>query len=72
MTETRADREQELQALWAKDCIQLVRIYQAVIGSPQGQIPIPGVPPGRMIEVILNKEFPLSTLPPERSTFTAS
>jgi len=61
MTETREDREQELQRMGAADCIRLVRVYQNVIGTPNGQIPIPGVPLSRMIEVILKKEFPLTT-----------
>jgi len=60
MTETREDREQELQRMGAADCIRLVRVYQNVIGTPNGQIPIPGVPLSRMIEVILRKEFPLT------------
>ena len=63
MAETRADREQELQSVWASDCIRLVRIYQSVIGTPNGQIPIPGISPNRMIEAILRKEFPPATLP---------
>jgi len=63
MAETREDRETELQGVWASDCIRLVRIYQDVIGTPKGQIPIPGLPASRMIEVILKKEFPLTTSP---------
>jgi hypothetical protein len=61
MAETREDREKELQSVWALDCIRLVRIYQDVIGTPNGQIPIPGISPSRMIEMILKKEFPLTT-----------
>ena len=61
MAETREDRQQELQKVWTADCIQLVRIYQDAIGTPKGQIPIPGIPSSRMIEVILKKEFPLTT-----------
>ena len=64
MAETREDREKELQSVWALDCIRLVRIYQAVIGTPNGQIPIPGISPSRMIEVILKKEFPLTAASP--------
>jgi len=64
MAETREDREKELQRAWASDCIRLVRIYQDVIGTPNGQIPIPGIPPNRMIEVILRKEFPPTTTSP--------
>jgi len=60
MTETREDREQELQRMGAADCIRLVRVYQNVIGTPNGQIPIPGISLSRMIEVILRKEFPLT------------
>jgi len=56
---TREDRQNELQEIRGKDYIRLSRIYQDVIGTPQGQIPIPGNPPSRMIEVILKKEFPL-------------
>ena len=67
MAETREDREKELQSVWALDCIRLVRIYQDVIGTPNGQIPIPGIPPNRMIEVILKKEFPLTTSPRDDS-----
>ena len=59
MVGTREDREMELKNVWASDCIRLVRIYQNAIGTPNGQIPIPGLPPGRMIDVILKKEFPL-------------
>ena len=59
MAETREDRETELKSVWVSDCIRLVRIYQDAIGTPKGQIPIPGLPPGRMIEVILKQEFPL-------------
>jgi len=58
MVETRNQRETELQALGATDCIRLIRIYQAVIGTPNGQIPIPGISHSRMIEVILKKEYP--------------
>ena len=58
MTETREDRDQELQRMGAADCIRLIRVYQNVIGTPNGQIPIPGIPLNRMIEVILRKEFP--------------
>jgi hypothetical protein len=61
MAETRENREQELQRMGVADCIQLVRVYQNVIGTPNGQIPIPGIPQSRMIEVILRKEFPLTT-----------
>ena len=61
MLKTRAERERNLQDIWATDCIRLVRIYQDVIGTPNGQIPIPGIAPSRMIDVILNKEFPLVT-----------
>ena len=60
---TREDREKELQAIWAADCIRLIRIYQKVIGTPHGQIPIPGISPSRMIEVILSKENPPVTPP---------
>lgn len=63
MAETREDREQELQKVWTSDCIRLVRIYQDAIGTPKGQIPIPGIPSSRMIEVILKKEFPPTTTP---------
>jgi hypothetical protein len=69
MAETREHREKDLQRLWLSDCIRLVRIYQEVIGTPNGQIPIPGIPPSRMIEVILKKEFPLATAPPSTSRF---
>jgi len=60
MVETREDREKELQKIGANDCIRLIRSYQDAIGTPHGQIPIPGIAPGRMIEVILKKEFPLA------------
>jgi hypothetical protein len=63
MAETREDRQQELQKVWTSDCIGLVRIYQNAIGTPKGQIPIPGISPSRMIEAILKKEFPLTTTP---------
>ena len=61
MVETREARDRELQRIWALDCIRLVRIYQGVIGTPNGQIPIPGISPSRMIDVILKREFPLAT-----------
>jgi hypothetical protein len=60
LVETRQNRERDLQSIWASDCIRLVRIYQDVIGTPNGQIPIPGISPSRMIEVILKKELPLT------------
>jgi hypothetical protein len=63
MVETREDRNKELQGIGAADCIQLVRIYQDAIGTPHGQIPIPGLSPSRMIEVILKREFPAATPP---------
>ena len=69
MAETREDREKELQGIWASDCVRLVRIYQDVIGTPNGQIPIPGISPSRMIEVILKKAFPITTTPPSTSRF---
>ena len=69
MVETREDREQELQRIGAADCIRLVRVYQAVIGTPNGQIPIPGISSSRMIEVILKKEFPPATASPSTTTF---
>ena len=58
MTGTREEREQELKKVWTSDCIRLVRIYQDSIGTPHGQVPIPGPTPSRMIDVILKKEFP--------------
>jgi hypothetical protein len=61
VVETREARDRELQEIWASDCIRLVRIYQGVIGTPNGQIPIPGISPSRMIDVILNREFPRTT-----------
>jgi hypothetical protein len=61
MVETRDEREKELQRIWVADCIRLIRVYQDVIGTPHGQIPIPGISASRMIEAILQKEFPLTT-----------
>ena len=61
MAETRELREKELIAIGTADCIRLIRIYQGVIGTPNGQIPIPGLPQRRMIEAILKKEFPSTT-----------
>jgi hypothetical protein len=58
MSETHATREKELLAIAAADCIRLIRIYQDAIGTPNGQIAIPGIPQRRMIDVILKKEFP--------------
>ena len=69
MVETREDREKELQRIGAVDCIKLVRVYQDVIGTPHGQIPIPGISLGRMIEVILKKEFPLTNTAPGSPRF---
>jgi len=57
MTETRDAREKELIGIGAEDCIRLIRIYQTAIGTPGGQIPIPGIPQRRMIDAILKKEF---------------
>jgi hypothetical protein len=61
MAETRDLRERELMTIGTLDIIRLVRIYQGVIGTPNGQIPIPGVPLRRMIDVILKSEFPSPT-----------
>jgi hypothetical protein len=58
MAITRDEREKDLLAIAAKDCIGLVRIYQIAIGTPHGQIPIPGIAHSRMIDVILKKEYP--------------
>jgi len=69
MVESREDREKELQRIGASGCIRLVRVYQDVIGTPHGQIPIPGISPSRMIDVILKKEFPVTATPPSTSTF---
>jgi hypothetical protein len=63
MAGTREDREAELQKVWTSDCIGLIRIYQSAIGTPHGQIPIPGIPISRMIDAILKKEFPATTSP---------
>jgi len=60
---TQEDRDKELQSIGASDWIRLVRIYQDAIGTPHGQIPIPGLSPRRMIDVILKKEFPVATSP---------
>jgi hypothetical protein len=62
MTETRDLREKELVAIGAADCIRLIRIYQGAIGTPNGQIAIPGVPQHRMIDAILKTEFPPPTV----------
>jgi hypothetical protein len=61
MAETRVEREKKLIEIGAADYIRLIRIYQDVIGTPNGQIPIPGLSTNRMIEVILRKEFPPAT-----------
>jgi hypothetical protein len=58
MAKTREEREKDLLSISTTDCIHLVRIYQDAIGTPQGQIPIPGIASSRMIDVILKKEFP--------------
>jgi hypothetical protein len=58
MAETRNAREKELIQIGAADCIRLIRIYQGAIGTPNGQIPIPGIPQRRMIDAILKQEFP--------------
>jgi len=58
MAESRDSRETELIEIGAVDCIALIRIYQTAIGTPNGQIPIPGIPHRRMIDAILKKEFP--------------
>ncbi len=61
MDTTRDEREKDLRAIATDDCIRLIRIYQNAIGTPHGQIPIPGIASSRMIEVILKREFPLAT-----------
>jgi hypothetical protein len=58
MIMTREERERDLRSLGEKDCIGLIRIYQTAIGTPHGQIPIPGLLHNQMIQVILKKEFP--------------
>ena len=58
MPQTRDVREKELTEIGAADCIRLIRLYQVAIGTPNGQIAIPGVPQRRMIDAILKKEFP--------------
>jgi len=58
MAQTRELREKELIAIGVADCIRLIRIYQGAIGTPNGQIAIPGIPQRRMIDAILKKEFP--------------
>jgi hypothetical protein len=62
MVEARDMREKELIAIGTTNYIRLIRIYQVAIGTPNGQIAIPGIPPRRMINAILNKEFPLPTV----------
>jgi hypothetical protein len=62
MADGRDLREKELIALAAMDCIRLIRIYQGAIGTPNGQIAIPGIPQRGMIDAILKKEFPSPTL----------
>jgi hypothetical protein len=62
MVTTREEREKDLRAIATDDCIRLVRIYQNSIGTPLGQIPIPGIAASRMIDVILKKEFPPPTV----------
>ena len=61
MVENALDREQALIAMGGADCIGLIRIYQAAIGTPNGQIAIPGISQRRMIDAILAKEFPASS-----------
>ena len=58
MPTTRPDREKNLREIGSADVLQLIRIYQGAIGTPHGQIPIPGPSLSRMIDVILKKEFP--------------
>jgi len=61
MADTRDLREKELIAIGATDCIRLIRIYQGAIGTPNGQISIPGIPQRGMIDAILKKEYPSPT-----------
>ena len=61
MVPTRDEREKDLRAIAADDWIRLIRIYQTAIGTPLGQIPIPGIASNRMIDAILKKEFPPPT-----------
>ena len=63
MIMTREEREKDLRSIAEKDCIGLIRIYQTAIGTPLGQIPIPGPLQNQMIQVILKKEFPLAVAP---------
>jgi hypothetical protein len=58
MPQTRDVREKELTEIGAADCIRLIRLFQVAIGTPNGQIAIPGLPQRRMIDAILKKEFP--------------
>ncbi len=58
MPEKRDAREKELIAIGLADIVRLIRIYQAAIGTPNGQIPMPGLSQSRMIDVILKQEFP--------------
>ena len=62
MADARDLREKELIAMGATDCIRLIRIYQGAIGTPNGQIAIPGISLRRMIDAILKKEFPSPTV----------
>ena len=69
MAKASENREQELQKMAVTDFIQLVRVYQNVIGTPNGQVPIPGIASTRMIEVILKRSFrrrPHNSGPPRR------
>jgi hypothetical protein len=60
MAITRIERESELRSIAERDWIQLIRIYQVAMGTPHGQIPIPGPSQSKMIDLILKREFPLS------------
>ena len=61
MSDNRETRQQELMTIAAADSIRLIRIYQGAIGTPNGQIAIPGPSQNRMIDAILKKEFPAAT-----------
>ena len=63
MAMIRDEREKDLWKLAAQDCIGLIRVYQNAIGTPHGQIPIPGIAQGQMIHVILKKEYPALAAP---------
>ena len=55
---TREQRESELKTLAERDKSQFLGIYKRTVDMPGGAMPEVGTPSYRMIEQILDREFP--------------